>query len=257
MYPFVGLAKKKSSIEPMRFRHIALFTIFLGIFSLAEAQENGSENVNVTWSAISLSRNISGLKYVSGNEVRKLDVFRGARTKKVTYRGSEVIYFFRQQGSGNDPDDAENRKIVGAVTLPNTSGNFLFLFSKSPKADYTYDITAIPDDLATFKPGMYRFINLAPFDIAIQLGDQRKLIKHMNYTDISAKAEHNSYQQTVMLSLTKQGAKPFRSYEGNLKYLEDQRIIYIISPRKGGRPGRIALTAIPERIVPETSNDAG
>jgi len=100
---------------------------------------------------------------------------------------------------------------------------------------------------------MYRFINLSPYDIALKVGDEKNLIKKGNFADLESKAEEGGFQDALMYSLVvdkgNEGAKPLRAFKGQLFFSEEQRSIYVITPKRGGREGRIDFTVITESLA--------
>jgi len=214
---------------------------------MSTAQE---ELANVRLGAVSLDSKIRDIKYQTGSDVESLYVFKGQRSQTFDYRGAKDIVFFRESGQL----DAEGNPIrikVGQCALPATTGQYLLLFSQQSEDPEQYRIFAISDDWKTFNSGTYRFLNLAPFDIALRLDDTVHRIKERNFTDVPADFTNASNHKAVMVSLP-DGEDPMRVFEGEIYFTENLRMLYLINPKEGGRPGRVNFMAIPQAI-PKTA----
>lgn len=227
---------------------LTLFWII--ILCTASALQGAQDNVNVRLSAISLSGRVSPLFFETSQGRQELKVYQGARSKRVVYKGGPVIQFYHQSKKPITSTDSSNQAtVLGRVALPAATGDFLLLFVRDTKAKQErYRIIALPDDLFIFKPGMYRFINLAPFNIALKLGKSQTILKKGDFTDVQAQTADKTYQEAIMYSMLDE-KNPYRAYKGGLYYSSDKRRICIISPKTGGREGRIALTMIPEAVT--------
>ncbi|CAA6679343.1 MULTISPECIES: hypothetical protein [unclassified Lentimonas] len=210
------------------------------------------DGVSVGFVSVALDARIAELKYQNGAEVEELNVYKGARSKRIAYNGDQTVHFFRESEQVDDNGDPI-RTIVGSVHLPQKNGVFLFIFRRLPGADEKYKIVPIPDGLKQFRPGMYRFINLTPYDIALKVGETKSLMKKGKFTDLESKADSGSYQEAMMYSLVvEQGEvdmKPYRAFKGKVLFSENRRSIYIITPKDGGRAGRVDITVIPENLT--------
>lgn len=201
------------------------------------------QRTNVRLCAITVQGNIKGIKYESGGEVRSLDILRQLRSEYFKYTGNQVITFFRETGPADEP----TRIPVGQCQLPSLAGDYMLIFSKAAGANERYVIKAIPDSLSQFKPGTYRFINLAPFEIGLKLNDEVHRIKATNYTDVAGDFVDGNYYEALMVSIP-QEEKPLRVFKGSIMFSADKRILYIVTPKEGGRPGRIRITVVPEKV---------
>ncbi|MEM7790127.1 MAG: hypothetical protein AAF546_01885 [Verrucomicrobiota bacterium] len=237
------------------FYHLGSFILFLLIgFSLTPFNvvfSQSSENVSVKLTAITLSGGIKDLKYESKGKIESLNVFNSVRSAPFDYVGRPEVVFFRELAPLSEESEPR-RQVVGKVQIPTMTGEYLVIFSKLPGSSEQYRIAVLPDSLAVFKPGMYRFINLSPHDIRIQIGTEQTIIPQYGHRDLESRGEESKYQNTLIVSLpdkTKfEGAKPYRIYKGSLFFSSNLRTIYIMSSIPGGRPGRVKFDTIVERI---------
>ncbi|MEM1221946.1 MAG: hypothetical protein AAGH40_04225 [Verrucomicrobiota bacterium] len=208
-------------------------------------------SVSVDLTAITLSGGLKGIKYESGGKVESLSVFKNVRSPPFRYVGSPEVIFFRELGTINDSDTPQ-RKVVGRMLLPASTGEFLVVFSKLPGKEESYRVTPLPDSLTVFRPGMYRFRNMSPYTVAIQVGEERTLIPKYGFKDLESKGDESQYQNTLIISLPDEkqfeGAKPYQVFSGSMFFSSNLRTIYIMTPISGGRPGRIKLESIVERV---------
>ncbi|MEM0964909.1 MAG: hypothetical protein AAGJ81_01995 [Verrucomicrobiota bacterium] len=229
-----------------------LLTLWLVLYAKSTfvyAQTDNYVDVNV--SAITLSGGIKDLKYESNGAVESLNVFNSVRSETFRYIGPPELTFFRELPPGEGGAEPR-RRIVGKMSIPKKSGDFLAVFIKSPSERERYRVKAIPDDVTTFKPGMYRFLNLTPYQIAIQIGETRSVVPRNGYKDVENRGEEGQYQNTVMVSLPKQEGdeqvRPYRVFKGSLFYSSRLRTMYIFTPIEGGRPGRVQFSEIRESL---------
>lgn len=228
------------------------FTLFCaGLFVVKSSDAQSDRGVSVNLSAITLSGSIRDLKYESNGKIESLNAFTGTRSPRFRYTGPQELIFFRELDFvGEDGEPA--RAVVGTMRLPAAAGDFLAVFVELPGETERYQITPLPDDLRSFKPGMYRFLNMTPYQIAIQIGDEQEMIPKRGYKDIESRAEESSYQDTMIVSLPEQKGnaevRPYRVFKGSLYFSSDLRIMYVMTPIPGGRPGRVKISSIRENV---------
>lgn len=228
-----------------------LFSILL-LTLLSASLSAQDETPAVRLTVLSLDSRILDLKYESAGEVQSLYAFKNQRSQTFKYRGAQPIVFFREL-SQTDAAGNPLRKMVSQCQLTGNSSQYMIIMSKQEGNEEAYRSFAIDDNWGTFKAGAYRFLNLAPFTIALKLEDKVYQIKKQNFTDISENFDDNTHQSAIMVSLP-EGEDPLPVFEGLIQYSDSRRMLYIISPKSGGRPGRISMTAVPE-VVP-TKNSA-
>lgn len=212
------------------------------------------ETPTVKLTVLSLDSRILDLKYESAGNVQSLYAFINKRSRSFMYRGAQPIVFFREL-SQTDAAGNPLRKVVAECQLPGNSGQYMLIMSKRESEAEAYRCFAIDDNWSTFSAGTYRFLNLAPFTIALKLDDKVYEIKKQNFTDVSGKFDDDKEQQAIMVSLP-EGEDPLPVFNGLIRYAENQRMLYIISPKSGGRVGRVNFTAIPQRVPDAPSNTA-
>ena len=213
-----------------------------------------TEKTAVKLTVLSLDSRILDLKYESAGEVQSLYAFKNQRSQPFMYRGEQPIVFFREL-SQTDAAGNPLRKVVAECQLPGNSRQYMLIMSKRESEAEAYRCFAIDDNWSTFSAGTYRFLNLAPFTIALKLDDKVYEIKKQNFTDVSGKFDDDKEQQAIMVSLP-EGEDPLPVFNGLIRYAENQRMLYIISPKSGGRVGRVNFTAIPQRVPDAPSNTA-
>ena len=170
------------------------------------------------------------------------------RSRRLKYSGPEQLTFFRESETLT-PEGEPIRTPVGQVTLDGLHPRYLLLFAKQSGDTERYFIFAIPDTTEHFKAGTYRFLNLAPFKVALKIGDSKHLLAEKNITDVSGDFEHGNYYQTMILSLPEGEAKPVPAYSGRTYFNKHMRMLYIIRLKEGGKAGKIKITGIPERVA--------
>ena len=205
---------------------------------------HAAEPVPVRLSAITLDRGVKDLKYTSAGEVQTLSIYRKQRSKTFDYVGPRTVSFYRETG-GVDAGGNPLREVVAEARLPGSPGQYLLLFTQVSESPEQYKVLAIPDNWSEFKLGTYRFLNLAPFEIALKIDDDIHRIKAQDFTDVAGDFSHGSHQQAVMVSLPN-GAEPRRVFEGFIYFTGKQRTLYIVTPKKGRTDGSVNFIAIPQ-----------
>jgi len=223
-------------------KFLTLFILTLFCASLWAQTEKPAVKLTV----LSLDSRILDLKYESAGEVQSLYAFKNQRSQPFMYRGEQPIVFFREL-SQTDAAGNPLRQQVAQCQLPGNSRQYMLIMSKRESEAEAYRCFAIDDNWGTFSAGTYRFLNLAPFTIALKLDDKVYEIKKQNFTDVSGNVEDGTHQQAMMVSLP-EGEDPLPVFEGLIQYTENLRMLYIISPKPGGRVGRVNFTAIPQRV---------
>ena len=231
----------------MKFLTLFILTLFCG--SLWAQTEIPTVKLTV----LSLDSRILDLKYESAGEVKSLFAFKNRRSQPFMYRGEQPIVFFREL-SQTDAAGNPLRQQVAQCQLPGNSRQYMLIMSKRESEAEAYRCFAIDDDWKTFKAGTYRFLNFAPFTIALKMDDKVYRIKQQNFTDVQGNFDDGTHQKAIMVSLP-EGEDPLPVFEGLIQYTENLRMLYVISPKPGGRVGRVNFTAIPQ-AVPEIPSNA-
>lgn len=230
------------------FRTTLIQCLLLSALSLVGISHAQSEPlVNTSFCCLALDKEINDLKILSSGETLDIDVYPSTRSRRLKYRGPQQLTFFRES-EALAPEGEPIRTPVGRVTLDGLHPRYLLLFAKKSGDTERYSIFAIPDTSENFKAGSYRFLNLAPFKVAIKMGESKHLLAEKNITDISGDFEHGNYYQTIMLSLSDGEAEPVPAYSGRIYFNKHIRMLYIIRPKEGGKAGKIKFTGIPERV---------
>ena len=209
-----------------------------------------ADPVSVTLSAATLDKAIRDLKFTSGAELQTLSIFKRQRCRAFTYRGTKAITFYRESAE-LDTNGKPIRIIVAKAHIPNESGQYLLLFSTKTTTPEVYEVLVIPDDWKVFKPGTCRFLNLAPFEIALKINEKLYRIKAQNYTDVQGDFRDGSHQEAMMISLP-DDTKPRRIFDGFIYFTERQRTIYVIIPKSGRTDGSVNFLSIPQAASTES-----
>ncbi len=220
--------------------------LLITLVACASALNAQDKPAQVRLTVLSLNARILDLKYESQGKVESLYAFKQQRSEAFNYTGPQTITFFRESAS-LDKKGKPIRTTVATCQLPRKRGQFLLILSKVQQDTEAYRIIPIVDDWEKFKPGTYRFLNLAPFDIALKLEDTVHTIKERDFTDVSGDFKDDSNQKAIMVSLP-DGEEPVRIFEGHMYYTDDIRMLYIITPQKGSRTGRVNFTAVPQSV---------
>ncbi len=204
--------------------------------------------IHASLGAISLDDEIKGLKLMSAQELMHVKtIYPYVRNGVFSYSGSKKLFFLREVPA-TDPDQAPSRIPVAEVELDGKHARYLLFFSKKSGDREAYSVFSLPDTKADFPAGTYRFLNLAPYPVAIRIGEQQKVLDEMKLTDIRGDFEHGHYYQTVMLSLPKEGTRPVPAYAGRIHFNKDLRVIMVIYPKEAGRIGEIRFVNILDRM---------
>jgi hypothetical protein len=208
------------------------------------AENNTHQTVSLQISALALDGDIPGILFFNNEVVEQLDIYTTTRSRLVNYEGDPELIFFRE--SRDDQGDLI-QKPVGSVSLPATVNRYLLFFMRRAGDEERYNIIALPDDLSNFPPGSFRFINLAPFPIGVQVGEERLLLNERDYGDIQGSFEHGNRYRTLLISLP-EGEEPVASYSGRLFFNQRMRMLYLIFPDITGNPGQVRFTGIPDAV---------
>lgn len=220
----------------------------LTLIRVSDAQPESAPALSASINALALDAQINDLKILSNGETLSIDLYTTTRSRSLKYSGPKQLTFFRQSESLT-PEGEPIRTPVGQVTLDGLHPRYLLLFAKKSGNTEHYSIFAIPDSTENFKAGTYRFLNLAPFKVALKIGETKHMLAEKNITDVSGDFEHGNYYQTMMLSLPKGEPEPVSAYSGRIYFNKHMRILYIIRPKEGGKAGKIKFTGIPERVA--------
>ncbi|MGB0372433.1 MAG: hypothetical protein ACPGN3_13955 [Opitutales bacterium] len=224
-----------------RFRSILLVSIFW----IPCGYVLGNE-VSVTLSAIALDCRLMDVKYETDGEEGALYAFPGQRSETFRYNGAQTLTLYRNL-SQLDEFGNPLRKTVAQTQLPATSGQYLLLISEKSNSPEAYEIFTIADDWSDFGVGTYRFLNLASFDVALNIDGDISRIQERGITDVDPRLSDVGHYKAMMVSLPSDD-EPLPVFEGFIYFADDRRMLYIISPRPGARAGSIKLAAIPQLI---------
>jgi hypothetical protein len=210
------------------------------------AQGTEEPEISVAISALALDQDIAGLKFMSGDDIQEFDVFTGARSRVINYQGSERLTFFRELKAGDNEEEII-RQPVGSVLLNQQHSRYLLFFLRQPDNNEKYGIVALPDDVQTFRPGSFRFVNLSAHRVAIRVGDETRTLNQRDFSDIQGNFEHGNYYQALFVSLP-EGQEPVLSYSGRIFFNRIMRMLYIVFPGDNDEAGAIRFRAIPDAV---------
>lgn len=229
-----------------------LFFLFISLAASGplQAQPEQDYALQTDFTCLALDKEIKGLKILSAGEVRAINIYSSTRSRKINYRGAKQLTFFRESETPG-PDGQPVRTPVGQINLDGTYTRYLLLFAKHAGDTESYSIYPIPDTTEQFKAGTYRFLNLAPFKIAVKIGESKHLLTEKDITDVIGNFEHGNYYQTIMLSLPGSAEEAVPAYSGRIHFNEHMRMLYIIRPKEDAKSGKITFAGIPERMPPQ------
>ncbi|MGB0372185.1 MAG: hypothetical protein ACPGN3_12695 [Opitutales bacterium] len=210
---------------------------------LTSQAQSSSDRVEVTFTAVSLAGPIGKLDYINSSQLETIHIVHGLRTNPVKYRGPRTMPFYAHGNTQESDVKIEELPPLATVTFP-SSGNYLLLFAKNGSQ---LKILPTPSNIDDFKPGMYRFVNMAPFDLALRVGDASGVVSSNTYFDVDASSGQGRSRRAMIYSLL-ENQEPRRSFTGGLEYDEGRRMIYIITGKPGGRPGRINIIPIIDSV---------
>lgn len=228
-------------------RPLLLLLISLAALGSLQAQTEQEHALQTDFTCLALGGEIKDLKILSSDEVKTIQIYSTTRSKKINYSGPQQLTFFRESETLG-PDGQPVRTPVGQIKLHGTHTRYLLLFAKRSGNKESYSIYPIPDTKEKFKAGTYRFLNLAPFKVAVKIGESQHLLAEKNITDVNGDFEHGNYYQTVILSLPEGKEEPMPAYSGRIYFNQHTRMLYIILPKEDGKTGKIKFIGIPERM---------
>ncbi|MGB0371560.1 MAG: hypothetical protein ACPGN3_09425 [Opitutales bacterium] len=204
------------------------------------------EIVDVSISSVSLDSNKGNIKYDSDGEVRSLRIFRGQRSSNFRYVGPLPIQFFREEETTNAQGVTEIVRVpIATAHLPGKSGEFLLVWSKDRDNAGTYLTYAIQENLSDFPAGAFRFLNMAPFDVAVKIEDSVNRLAARAHTDIVLQASAGKNRRATMISLPKDDDS-LVVFDGYIKHMPNIRMLYLIVPQTTGRSGQVKFISIPQ-----------
>ena len=111
-----------------------------------------------------------GLFYRQGSEHLPLELSAGQRSQAYPTKGVPVLELFIRKGDPHvEPGDYEK---AGTAPLPEGAKRVLFLIeSKEDANDLPLQLHVMDDSLEAFPAGSFRFINLTPDLLRIELGE--------------------------------------------------------------------------------------
>ena len=184
---------------------------------------------------------------MSDGKIESLNIYTKTRSRHVKYIGPRHLKLFRKLEVLN-ASGSPVRKPLGEVTLHGEHTRYLLLFSKTLQADEEYSILAIPDSYSEFKAGIYRFINLAPYPIALMIGDTKHLLAQFKTTDVAGQFEHGNYYQSALVSLREGRENPQAIFSGRIYFNQYMRTLFILAPDANSETGQVNVVSIPERV---------
>lgn len=229
----------------MKQQHLLFFFIASVLVSTGVSnpdQETKIQDIKTTFTVLSLDKRIDNLCVSKGDELITFNVYTRTRSQQIEYTGPRSIAFFHKSDQ-LDTSPTLSEPVCTVTVSGNDKRYLIFLgHSKNPQK---YNAFAIPDCTDNFPVGSCRFINLAPYKIAVQISDQRFVIDERNYTNFTANISHKLQHNTVMISLPND-REPLPCFNGVLQFNPKMRTLYIVSPKARGRMGRIEIIPILE-----------
>lgn len=229
----------------MRLFRILFFSILCGLISLG-GQSVSSEEVppiQANLTGVSLNQNVRDLYLWTGKEYTQVNFYPGVRTRRVAYAGSRSVGLYKKLNKG---EGEVEWTMVAQAELKGNASDYLIFVSKDP-ASSTVGMFALPEDLAQFKIGSYRFINLTNKRLAIKLGDVQSVLKPMGVKDVSGEMEHGTSYRSLIVELPENdiGVDPKLLFSSSIYFNENVRMLYLISNNENG--SGIRLTGIPQK----------
>lgn len=198
-------------------------------------------------SALSLDGDIPDIGLMSNGKIESFNIYTKTRSRQVKYSGPRHLKLFQKLEELN-ASGSPILKPMGEVTLHGEHTQYLLLFSKILHANKKYSIIAIPDSNSEFKAGTYRFINLAPYPIALMIGDTKHLLAQSNTTDVAGQFAHGNYYQSALVSLREGPEKPQAIFSGRIYFNQYIRTLFILMPDANSDTGHVNIVRIPERV---------
>lgn len=222
-------------------------TSFIILLCTACSYTTAKAPIQTVISALSLDGDIPDIRLMSDGKIESLNIYTKTRSRHVKYIGPRHLKLFRKLEVLN-ASGSPVRKPLGEVTLHGEHTRYLLLFSKTLQADEEYSILAIPDSYSEFKAGIYRFINLAPYPIALMIGDTKHLLAQFKTTDVAGQFEHGNYYQSALVSLREGRENPQAIFSGRIYFNQYMRTLFILAPDANSETGQVNVVSIPERV---------
>ncbi|MDQ8196102.1 hypothetical protein QEH59_16830 [Coraliomargarita sp. SDUM461004] len=207
-----------------------------------KGQEASDEPViQATLTGIALERRVSDLYLRNGKEYQQINFYPGVRSASVAYEGPREISLFTK---GKNVEGETTWVPVASTLLQGFASDYLLFVSRNSTSS-PVKMLALPEDLADFKTGSYRFVNLTEKNIALKLGEERASIRPLNFADVSSSFKHGTSYESLLVELPEGDASPQLIYSTSLYYNERVRMLYLISPVEG--TSKVKLTGIPQQ----------
>ena len=153
--------------------HYVLAILLLCVAAI-HAQTDASKNYvwNVEFSTITIGKALPEILYKSDGASESIALPAFKRSRKKNYTGEDLAQFYEPL-EVTEPG-APDRRLIGNVRFPLDTDRVLLLFF--PRADFGYNIVALPESDEDFPAGRARLVNVTPYRIAVQLGSGKTLL---------------------------------------------------------------------------------
>lgn len=217
-------------IRTVKVKSIALLSFLLigCLRCIAIPQQEEKPILNVDFTVYSLQRH-EGLKFLTGDRLgsTEIEFFSSARSQVYEYEGLNPIIFFREipDPKPEFPDRVKRIKVAEA-TVPQTGGEFLFIFFENKAAEReAYRIYPLEDSTRTLPYGSIRLFNATPYTVKGLVGRTKVMLR----TGPSEAFRHSGNQVSVGLGFSHEGTF-YQSFNSPLQCSSNERGLLMLFP---------------------------
>ncbi|MDX6766459.1 MAG: hypothetical protein SFU85_06680 [Candidatus Methylacidiphilales bacterium] len=223
---------------------------FMALVLSAAPVKSQITSAKPSFKALAWTEDISDLYYADSHDTSKvlpISLYTHARSDSYYFNsGMTVLRFFRQN---TDPASKEPYIEVANVDLQDVGPKPLLIFFRDKKDPTRYQIVALPDDLASFGSGTYKFVNYTSGPVRINLGSDKADLAPREAKVVKGKPRTIAGVPNVLDVQVVTGKPPqTRQAFGNIwAYKETLRqLVFIVETGPGPGPMNVEVKRISE-----------
>lgn len=166
---------------PISFLHrlLAIACVLLLPVQSGTAQEEGTERGRRAWFvASSIPDQLENpIQVLAGGELHEVTLSRRMVGESVRIPRDGLLQVVRPVANPDDPKSPAYETLAAARVAEGVNQALVFLVPAPRPLDDGRIFGASVQDLAGFRGGDYLFLNLSPVSVAIQFGDERKVVQ--------------------------------------------------------------------------------
>ncbi len=227
---------------PFYLKHFLLFVPFILLFPAWVHSQIQDESPPVVFRCIEWQRVDSELFYLNDEERMNVRMRPTTRSQDYRYTGQGPLTFFLPGG--------EEPVAVAQTELPSGQGPYLLIFfeeGKSAGGTPKYRILAINDSDSEFPFGQYKIYNMAPYDVAMQLGTTKNRIDSRSIAEIQPDGIRANGMMDVKIAVHQENGNWRFQFVGLWPYHEETRALLFLVPDQKHGNKKIRVKSIVER----------